>query len=46
MMHQSLPGRSLRLNQMFEGFLTPRAPKKSMRDRAKGEIAKYMGGIV
>lgn len=28
---------------MFGGFLTPRAPKKSIRDRAKEEIAKYRG---
>lgn len=37
------PKKKSALDQMFLGFLTPRAPKKSIRDRAKEEIAKYRG---
>ncbi|CAK6954757.1 zinc finger BED domain-containing protein 1-like [Scomber scombrus] len=37
------PKKKSPLDQMFGGFLTPRAPKKSIRDRAQEEIAKYRG---
>lgn len=37
------PRKKSALDQMFGSFHTPRAPKKSIRDRAKGEIAKYRG---
>ena len=31
------------MDLMFGGFLTPRAPTKTARERAKDEIVKYRG---
>lgn len=35
------PAKKTALDQMFGGFLTPRAPLKTTRKRAKEEILKY-----